>query len=916
MSLPTYFSFWGKARPVDGASSAFHPLVYHMLDVAAVADAILEARPQILRRGATLTGLGQDDTRSLLITFAAVHDVGKFSQHFQGMVPELWPVVLGNRDTTRFVRSHHSQDGYILWTRCLRSMVASLVWPNGPEALAALGRAAFGHHGRPVRTEVGSRPLPDYFSDPAKTAAIDCAQALCGVLCPQPIDAPDLDESVGNALGWWAAGLITVADWAASRQEWFTYHASPSEGEELTLLAEYWSRTRKLADKAVCEAGLRSPTPASLRSFAELTGRPEPPTPAQTWATTVPLPNGPVLAIIEDATGSGKTEAAQMLVHRLMADGRAAGAYWAMPTQATANAMYKRQGEVVRRLFDSGESLPSLILAHAQASLHEGFASTVLRSTGARESAPAETGDDAGEPGSVACAAFLADDRRAAFLADVGAGTVDQAMFGVLPAKFGTVRLFGLAAKVLVIDEAHAYDAYMREELYAMLRFQAALGGCAIVLSATLTQDQRRALVRAWHEGLGVSAWHQSANVITRAEYPLATLVAAPPHVSEHPLDAAAMSRRRMGIRFIHSADEAVTEIVRAATAGAAVAWVRNTVDSCIDAAERLGTSGVPATVFHARFAQSDRQSREREILDVFGPPDRPNYKPEQRRGCVVVATQVIEQSLDLDFDLLITDLAPIDLVLQRAGRAWRHALHPRPQGLAKEIVILAPPFAEDPTADWLNDLMPGTRCVYENPAILWRSLRALHKLQEFSSPDDIRSLVEAVYAKAGDVPANLESKAAQAEGKSRADQTMGKYATLSPSEPYDGGAQVWLDDAKARTRLDADRRPLRLGRVVSGRLEPWAQVAPGDPAWKPWALSEVPLSFRQLPPGTREPDAFAAAAANARKSWGRFEQDIPILPLIETGTGEWSGAVTDGSARERPLAYSRALGLRFSQKA
>lgn len=908
MSLPTYFSFWGKARPVDGASSAFHPLVHHMLDVAAMANAILEARPQVLARGAALTGLARDDTRSLLVTFAALHDVGKFSQHFQGMVPELWPVVLGNRDTTPFVRSHHTQDGYILWTRRLRSMVASLVWPNGPEALAALGRAAFGHHGRPVRTEVGSRPLPDYFSDPAKTAAIDCAQALCGLLCPQPTDAPDLEESVANALGWWAAGLITVADWAASRQEWFNYHTSPSEGEELTLLAEYWSRTRKLADGAVREAGLRSPTPASLRSFAELTGRPEPPTPAQTWATTVPLPDGPVLAIIEDATGSGKTEAAQMLVHRLMADGRAAGAYWAMPTQATANAMYKRQGEVVRRLFDSGESLPSLILAHAQASLHEGFASTVLRSTGARESGPAETGDDAGEPGSVACAAFLADDRRAAFLADVGAGTVDQAMFGVLPAKFGTVRLFGLAAKVLVIDEAHAYDAYMREELYAMLRFQAALGGCAIVLSATLTHDQRRALVRAWHEGLGVSAWHQSANVITRTEYPLATLVATLPHVSEHPLEAAAISRRRMGIRFLHTADEAVSEIVRSATAGAAVAWVRNTVDSCVEAAERLGAGGVPATVFHARFAQYDRQNREREILDAFGPKST----PEQRRRRVVVATQVIEQSLDLDFDLLITDLAPIDLVLQRAGRAWRHADRVRLRGLAKEIVILAPPFAEDPTADWLNDLLPGTCFVYENPVILWRSLRALHNLQEFSSPDDIRSLVEAVYAKDGDVPANLESKAAQAEGKSRADQTMGRYATLSPSQPYDGGAQVWLDDAKTRTRLDADRRPLRLARVVNGRLEPWAATAPSDPPWKVWALSEVLISLKRLPPGTLEPEGFAAAAAETRKSWGRYEQGVLILPLENISPDRWRGSLFLPNGGAQNLTYTSSHGLRF----
>src|SRR5690606_36223873 len=152
-------------------------------------------------------------------------------------------------------------------------------------------------------------------------------------------------------------------------------------------------------------------------------------------------------------------EAAQMIVHRLMVAGRAAGAYWAMPTQATANAMYARQAAAVDLLFAAGAGpKPSLVLAHGQQRLHEGFRGTVLPGAGDLARAGTEAGGGSGDelPGTLECAAFLADDRRAALLADLGAGTVDQALLGVLPSRFNTVRLVGLADKVLVVDEAHA----------------------------------------------------------------------------------------------------------------------------------------------------------------------------------------------------------------------------------------------------------------------------------------------------------------------------------------------------------------------------------------------------------------------------------------------------------------------------
>src|SRR5690606_35701801 len=137
---------------------------------------------------------------------------------------------------------------------------------------------------------------------------------------------------------------------------------------------------------------------------------------------------------------------------------------------------------------DAADPKPSLVLAHGQQRLHQAFQDTVLRGVSVLNVPSAGVAPAAGDDieSTVACAAFLADDRRAALLADVGAGTIDQALLGALPSRFNTVRLFGLGDKVLVVDEAHAYDPYMSTELQALLRFQAALGGCAVVLSATL----------------------------------------------------------------------------------------------------------------------------------------------------------------------------------------------------------------------------------------------------------------------------------------------------------------------------------------------------------------------------------------------------------------------------------------------
>lgn len=920
--VPDFLTFWGKAQARPDASSAFHPIAYHLLDVAAVTDVLLDVRP-LARSGASrLLGLDPEDSRRLLVSLAALHDLGKFAPAFQAKASAHWPPALGPLNPLQATGGRHTDDGFVLWAWTLTHQVRKRLWPAGAEVLEALAPAVFGHHGRPVGAQFPLPPEIQRFGNAGRAAALACADAIVSLLSPRPLEAEPSEGCDPRAASWWVAGLITLADWVGSRQEWFRYVAPRPDGASL---ARYWDEAQESARRAVRDAGLVAPKPAARQGFSLLTGVQTAPSPAQRWAETVALPPGPLLLIIEDVTGSGKTEAAQMLVHRLMTEGRVSGAYWAMPTQATANAMYQRQAKALGRLYAGGaDPKPSLVLSHGQQRLHEQFRATVLASP-ERESpavnpeAWVRTSDPDAIPGAAACAAFLADDRRAALLADVGAGTVDQALLGVLPSKFNAVRLFGLADKLVVVDEAHAYDAYMGVEVQELLRFQAALGGCAIVLSATLTLAKRGEIVEAWQEGTGRVVRFINYPVGTKRRppvvsnaYPLATLVTRD-EVQEEPIAAAPWSERTVPVRLVHQLDQALDHVERAWQNDAAVAWVRNTVDDCLAAAALLRERGVDAMVFHARFAQCDRQAREREVMARFGK----DGLAEDRRGPVLVATQVIEQSLDLDFDAMATDLAPVDLLIQRAGRFRRHGHRDgaRPDGVRCEFVVFSPTPDTDPARDWLAGPFEGTAAVYENPSVLWRTARVLSRIGQIRTPSGLRELVEEAYDETA-IPQALEAATGKAEGKARGDSATATYGKLNVAEGYSAGAKAWQSDLHVPTRLGEKQTTVRLARVINGSLlEPWHQQA-AEP-WKNWALSEVRLSAKKVPYGSVPGPRFSAAVSTARNRMGQFEQDLPLLPLELGEDGAWRGRLTHAD-REKPILvrYSADEGLVFEASA
>jgi CRISPR-associated endonuclease/helicase Cas3 len=880
--------YWGKAHPDKNYSTQlYHPLAWHMLDVAAVAEALLGTRPILSSHVSGMLGLDCKQTRSLLTWVAAMHDCGKFARAFQCKVAELWParVPLDSFNS----RTRHDADGRRLWDAWLEDEPAlpDRIWPGASGSmLASLLDASVCHHGEPVEASMIS--LRHDFG-PGALAATACRDALLELLLPHPMDARAPGRAQIQRASHWIAGLVTVADWIGSSQRWFPYVSANIE------LADYWDRARENADRAVHEAGLCTARPRIGAGFSELTGKASEPTPLQAWALAVQLLPGPMLFILEDVTGAGKTEAAHLLVHRLMADGRASGAWWAMPTMATANAMYARQADMLAGLFDPHGPRPSLALSHGQTRLHSAFQAS--RAEWGASEAPLGDGGD-GLTASAACAAFLADDRRLSLLADVGAGTIDQAVLSVLPSRFNTVRLLGLAEKMLVVDEVHAHDAYVTEELLALLEFHRAQGGSAILLSATLSNRQRDKLVQRWQGLIG----HRARGNTGEDRYPLATVAGGQGAFSEA-IAPAPWSRRVTPVEQIGTPEVILERLNATLRAGGCAAWVRNTVDDALAAAAMARAAGLDPIVFHARFAQADRQRIEHEVMRLFGP----DSGFDDRRGKLVIATQVIEQSLDLDFDQIASDLAPIDLLLQRAGRMRRHAGRERPPGLEQTMLVLSPGPVADAGAEWLRPHLVGAGAVYRDHGVLWRTARELASRGRLAVPDDVRAMVEAVHS-GDDCPPGLLLAADQADGEEKGAASLARNQLLdlgrgySVDQPYQSELRVSTRNADAQTTIRLAKRN------TAGAIVPWADRAGRE--WQAWALSEVRVRQPLAPLDSRSLPALAAELAPVIARWGRFEQDIPVCVLTEDGEGAWRGRIDSPERGAIVLRYDESMGL------
>lgn len=736
MTIPTN-RFWAK---FDSQTGTWHPLIAHSADVAAVVLRLLDDDSVIVTRLAGAAGLARitPDVKAALIYLATLHDIGKANHGFQEKIldPERrrrWPEA---GHVTTFLKSVHT-------TPVLQQLVREILQPfaGNPEDNYKLLAAALCHHGRPHNLE--ERALLRELWNPATRPGWDPAAEIRRIVrharrwsgldtIALPVEVP-----TNPAFTHLFAGLLTAADWIGSTESVFEFEPTADDDPDA-----YWQRACERAERACRAIGIVPQTRAVVGTGTDILRGIFPhvfstndPTPLQRYIAEMALPPEGARVLIESDTGSGKTEAALTLYARMRAAGRVAGLVFALPTRATASAMYDRVLAALPRIYRDGPA-PTIALAmggdHVRATTNEGLL--------AEEPRVYE------DPTDRDLLSWASSSAKKFFAAEIVVATIDQVLLSGLLTKHAHMRLALLARHLLVVDELHSCDRYMSEVLGNIVDLHTAAGGVAVFMSATLSTVER---LRFAGSADGVPSCDDAKTL----PYPVVSIwdsahrawrdVALPP--GNRP-------PREISWSAVMEVD-ALRAAIEAARVGARVCVLRNTVAGARNAIARIKEMGAEHLLwrpqgspfrppYHSRYTQPDREALDRWVLADFGPGSPP-------RGVILVATQVVEQSLDVDFDFMVTDLCPIDVLLQRLGRLHRHRRQ-RPAGFEfPRVAVIAP---ERPLIEYVKgDSMHGPNGwgpVYTDPGDLELTLRLIRDpaLTTISIPRQNRELIEMVY--------------------------------------------------------------------------------------------------------------------------------------------------------------------------
>ena len=740
--MSVYWHLWAKTNV--GESNSWHALPCHLLDVAATAEGLWDRLPSRSRAPAERSLRDSAMARNLVIFLAAAHDIGKANRYFQAkdrrQAERL--KVLGIEISSLDEGQRHGQATGAYLKPWLKSR-----WRWGSVAAETVALAVGGHHGCfYCDTKLSTLRIDD---DPWREMGPALLDALADTL---KVGMPPEPSPLNPLLGW-LAGFVSVADWLGSHEQMTVWETRRRE------MGEYTEEARQRADSLLAHLNWQTPPCDSSLPLQDMVPSGRVPNALQQLAATVaPFSS---LAIVEAPTGEGKTEAAFALAEPNRAAG--AGIYFALPTMATANGLYGRVVSYLRKA-TGNDDLESRLL-HSQAWLFRENARTAE-----------DPGREGADQGSQAQDWFAGPKRG--LLAPFGVGTIDQALIASLRARHGFVRLFALAGKTIVIDEVHAYDVYMGDLLAVLLGWLRALGCRVVLLSATLPKARREALLFAWG----------AQGELPNGDYPCVTWVTegGEPHSSGFVVQP----RKPLSFRLTPATEDApwlqgAARILRhVRESGGLGGLILNTVrdaQNAYDWLRKQELDGILA-LFHARFTAQDRDAIERYTLDRYG-KDRHSNQP-----AILVATQVIEQSLDLDFDHMVSALAPFDLLIQRAGRLHRHRRYA--DGRLREDD--GPDERPNPVLEVLAPQMDDQGSVNDSvysPYVLMRTLDRLKSGFEILHPCDIAQAIEGVYSE-------REREAALSDWERR------------------------LDEFEKETAKETAKRKRQAERVTIGRVE------------------------------------------------------------------------------------------------
>lgn len=773
---------------------------------------------------------------------AALHDVGKIYPSFQKRILSKLPTA----SRLEFFKRLALDDKTLIGNVPNHSAISQAALKDlMGESIAYIEGS---HHG--AMTQV--TPAPDSSIaggkswQVARLAIVARLEAVFGSSLPQDMPYYLVD---------FLLGLVIVSDWISSS----------------VSLSDLLREGDSVFVERVARSGFRRHSYRHNLSFKEIFGfemRPE-------QSLLADMVAGPGVYVLEAGMGSGKTEAALYCAYRVLSEGHGEGLYFALPTAVTSREIYKRVISFLEKILLDEDVDAKLV-----------FGGSVLGNI--------VFSGKFSEPG-------WFDSRKRLILAPFGVGTIDQALMSVIAVRHSAVRAFGLAGKVVILDEVHSYDSYTSNLINRLVVELRNLGATVIILSATLRTSSRQAL-------LSLSNAHALSD-----DYPSVTAVDETGHVSCAGLQE--KSDRIVVLEHEKDYDKAVDKAIDEALSGRYVLWIENTVDEAqtvymIAAARCSGLCDVG--LIHSRFMGKDRRVKERKYVQTFGKEGWKARRPGC--GCILIGTQVLEQSLDIDADVLFTRLAPADMIFQRIGRLWRHD-HPERSGNA--VCHLIHPSLQSVEAD--PHILGPSASVYE-PFILYMSLRALGRKTELVIPRDIRPILDEVYDDVFDCSSMPRIK----ELRGKLDEHRSKLDALANRAQAKIGCPLPDEHVGTRFSEQDTSRILILSRIEisSGRL--WLSDGscldlrgtdtPESRAIIAYALEESMLNV----PSNRIPGLPATSTA-VIQLLGDFvyvghsgEEDSLIIML----TCQESGRLADVYGNElSDVVYSPDIGYTFKKK-
>jgi CRISPR-associated endonuclease/helicase Cas3 len=693
--------FWAKTTS-EGKPGV--PVYEHMVNVGCVARCLAEMFPGLLERFHLQS--------SIVGALAALHDLGKISPGFQRKC-EIW---LEENGLLRIAHNNcwdtamESDHGKVSHAAIQAFLVASGDDHNTAKFVSTVIGA---HHGRlNPPNDRGYRPRGaisenhspiDWDTERIKNARMICDHFTVTAI-PYGLD----DSSPGL---WWLAGLTSIADWIGSDERFFSAGKTTKEEQRISLVRE-----------ALDTIGFTPPVLKNGLSFEALFGF----SPNEMQIKAMAAITRPGVYVIEAPMGTGKTEAALGAAYQLMVSGKANGIYFALPTQATSNRIHLRMNEFLQHIVPNA---PASRLIHGNSWLTESHAGIC----------PVATEKKGGAQDDARISQDWFSSTKRALLAPFGVGTVDQALLGIVAAKHFFIRHFALAGKVVILDEIHTYDLYTGTLIDKLITTLEDLGCTVIVLSATLIGKRRRQIVADSNDGVDD----------VHAPYPFIT--GRTEGTIFEPIAPASPNSRTISVDFV-PIDKAIEESLELARRGGAVLWICNTVGAAQKQYQRfteLIHNEFPLGLLHSRFPFWQREKLETEWMERFG------KSGTTRCGSILISTQIVEQSVDLDADLLITELAPTDMLLQRLGRLWRHDRKRRPVDVARMCIIEEQKDMKqlkELDAKGIKDTLGSKAKVYA-PYVLLRSLAVWKTNQKVLIPAQIRQLLESTYGVEDDEP-------------------------------------------------------------------------------------------------------------------------------------------------------------------